>query len=435
MAAQIKVLIADDIAATRESLRKLLSFTEDIVIVAEASDGLEAIVRARDTHPDIILMDINMPGLDGIQATERLSDEMPEISIIMMSVQGDKEYLRRAMNAGAKDYLVKPFLGDELAQAIKDVYSREAKRREAVLITKKVKDTGKVIAIVSTKGGTGKTTISSNLAVAMSQQNGRSICLVDADLQFGDAMLFLNLKPRATVADLVKEDRDKLEPSLIAQYLTPYNDNLQVLAAPVRPEQAETISGGQLSDILKVLKTSFDYVLVDTAPIFDETMLGVLDAADEIIVVASLDLPSVKNVKMGLELMEALRYPQDKIRLVLNRCDSVGGISMQEVAESLRYPFLAAIPSDGRTVVSAVNRGVPFVVSNPDTAVAQSILKLRDLIAPRPGSDEPPDRNPERKEAPVEEKQQKRGFSFFSFGKSDKEKKESHVYDASAMLP
>lgn len=380
MANKITVLIADDIAATRENICKLMEFHPEITVVAQASTAQEAIDKAKELEPDIILMDINMPGIDGIAATEILTTEAPKSSIVIMSVQGEQEYLRRAMVAGAKNYLVKPFTGDELLQAIKQVYSNEQKRRNVLKFEPKSPELGKVITVFSTKGGIGKTTIATNLAVALAARTGANVGVIDADLQFGDMALFLNVMPRATIADLVK-DIDGLDAKLLDSYMVKYNDQVSLLPAPLRPEQAETISGSHLANIIKTMRASYKYVIIDTVPSFNDAMLTVLDAADQVLVVSAMDLPTIKNVKLCLEIMETLGYTDEKIKLILNRANSDSGMDIAEVEESLHHSFTATLPSDGKIVVGSVNRGVPFVVSHPDAAVSQSIFQLVRYIA------------------------------------------------------
>lgn len=380
MGEKIKILIVDDIDDIRENICKLIEFHPEVTVVGQAATAREAIEKAKNTKPDVILMDVNMPGMDGIAATEIIRTDVPESNIIIMSVQGEQEYLRRAMIAGAKNYLVKPFTGDELLQAVTQVYNNEQKRKNVLMNQEMDLKKGKIITVFSTKGGVGKTTISTNLAVALAELSGETVGMLDTDLQFGDVALFLNIMPKATIYDLVR-DIDNLDSALLESYLTDYDNKVKVLAAPIRAEQADTITGSHLTTILKTMVTMFDYVVIDTAPVFNEVMLSVLDAADCILVVSSLDLPAIKNVKLCLEIMESLHYPVEKINVILNRDNSEGGIQTGEVEESLHHGLMGSLPSDGKVVLGAVNKGIPFVVSDPETVVSQSIVKLAKIIA------------------------------------------------------
>lgn len=375
MSEKIKVLIVDDIEATRINISNLLAFHREVCLLGQADTAPKAIQMAKSMQPDIILMDINMPGMDGIEATEILSTEVPGAGIIIISVQGEPEYIRRAMVAGAKNYLPKPFGADELLQAIKQVYEHNQKRKKTGESGTETERQGKIISVFSTKGGVGKTTIASNLAVTLAMSTGAKVALVDADLQFGDVALFLNILPQVTIADLV-QDVEHLDEKLLNSYMTNYGHGVNVLPAPFRPEQAEIITGKHITAILQAMRANFDYIVVDTAPAFTETMLAVLDASDKILVVSVTDLPTIKNIKICLEIMENLEYSKDKIKLILNRAHSESGLDINEVEESLRYKFSATLPSDGKTVVASVNRGIPFVISNPETQVAKSVYRL-----------------------------------------------------------
>jgi pilus assembly protein CpaE len=186
--------------------------------------------------------------------------------------------------------------------------------------------------------------------------------------------------PRVTIADLVL-DIDHLDSKLLESYLTTFIDNVRLLAAPFRPEQAETVTAAHLAAILKTMRTNFKYTIVDTTPAFTDTMLTVLDQSDTVLVISAMDLPTIKNVKLCMEIMGSLGYPPDKIKMVLNRASADSGMDIREAEESLNYNFTATLPTDGKTVVGAVNRGVPFVVSHPDTPVSQNIFNLAKTLA------------------------------------------------------
>jgi pilus assembly protein CpaE len=377
-------MIADDNIATRENIKKLLGLESDVEVTCEAATGEEAVRKAFEMLPDVILMDINMPGMDGITATEEISAELPQCMILVVSVQGEQEYLRKAMSAGAKEFLVKPFEGNELLGCIRHIYAREQKRRKKFestvqATTPQNSKLGKVVTIFSTKGGIGKTTIATNLGAALGFDPANKVCILDVDLQFGDVGLFLNIVPKVTIADLVK-DFGNLDSSMLEKYLSKYSDNVKVLAAPARPEQADDVTAAHLVAIIKQLQYTYDYIIIDTAPLFNDITFNILEMSNTILVATSQDLPTLKNVKLCLEIFESLQYPAEKIKVILNRADSIGGMTIQDSESLLRRKFLSSMPSDGRTVVTAVNQGVPFIISKPDVPVAQTILRLTNYI-------------------------------------------------------
>jgi len=194
----IRVLIVDDINETRTNIKRMLSFDGNIKVVGEGADGQEEVQKALNLKPHIVLMDVNMPRMDGIAATERISLELPGCSVIMVSVQGEQEYLRRAMLAGARDFLVKPFNSDELLNTIHSVYELESKRTNRVEEKATPKRKPQVITVFGSKGGVGKTTLAVNLAVLLAKTK-KKVALVDLDLQFGDAKVFLNLCPKRSI--------------------------------------------------------------------------------------------------------------------------------------------------------------------------------------------------------------------------------------------
>ena len=381
MSARLRLLIADDSTPTRDSLRRLLEFEPDIEVIGEAADGEEAITQARLLHPDVILMDINMSPVDGITATEVISTEIPRSVIVMMSVQGEQEYLRQAMAAGARDYLTKPFSGDELVHTLQNAYTRESKRWQQVgaRLSPPQDLKGEVITIFSAKGGVGKTTIATNLAALLSEEMGKSVIIVDLDLQFGDVPILLDFVPRRTIVDLT--GLDEWGQDEVQHCLYQYSPNLRVMAPPTRPEEAELVSGSHVKQLIGNLKGLADYVIIDTAQSFDEPILAALDESDSIAIIATLDIPTIKNVRLCLEVMQdVLDYPVDKTRLVVNRAAEDIGIKASVLEEKLGIGISAKIPSDGRLAVQAANTGIPFVLSNPRSEITQGIRQLATKV-------------------------------------------------------
>jgi pilus assembly protein CpaE len=388
----IKVLIVDDIPETRDHLTKLLSFEQEIDVAGTAGSGEEAIQQSMDLRPDVIVMDINMPGMDGVAAAEVISQRLPTTPIIMMSVHGEAESLRRAMLAGAREFLVKPFSGDEFATSIKAVHERELVRRaqlQATLPAVPATATGAVdddvenhmvIAVFSPKGGAGRTTIATNLALAIRKETESRVCLVDANLQFGDVGVLLNLNPKnRSIIDAVEGGEPDAD--IINSVVVDHSTGIRVLLAPPSPEGADLVTPQYLRKIVDHLRLTHDFVVIDLPASLTDHSLAVMDAADTIVVLSALEITTIKNVRLFLEVADQLEYDRGKIRLVINRADSSQGIRIGDVEASIRRSIDGSIVSDGRLSVLAVNRGVPFVISHPEGALSRDIFKLARTLA------------------------------------------------------
>ncbi|TYQ12970.1 UNVERIFIED_CONTAM: pilus assembly protein CpaE [Acetivibrio alkalicellulosi] len=378
---KIKVVIVDDTEETRNNVKTLLSFEKRIEIIGEAENGEEAIFIVKESRPDVVLMDINMPVMDGISATEEITMSVPETAVIMMSVQGETEYLRKAMSAGARDFLNKPFSSDDLINTILKAYDMESQRKQhskVATVQENVKS--KVISVFSTKGGVGKTTIASNVAVSLARTTKKRVALVDLDLQFGDVAIMLNASVKNTISDIIKEI-NVLDVDVMEDYLVTHFSGVRVLPAPVKPEYAEYITSSHVERIINTLKENYHYVIVDSSANFHETVLAALDMSDKILFVSTLDLPTIKNVKSGLDVMETLRYSKEKVRIVLNKASEQFGIKYKDFENTLKHKIWAYIPEDSQTVITSANKGFPFVMTRTETKVAKAILNITNQLA------------------------------------------------------
>jgi pilus assembly protein CpaE len=402
MADRIRVLIVDDISETRDHLAKLLGFEPDIEVVGTASSGAEAIELAARILPDVVLMDINMPDMDGITATERLSAQVPDAAVVMMSVQGEADYLRRSMLAGAREFLVKPFSSDELTASIRQVNARERQKADRIAATPAVRakdpaEQGQVVAVFSPKGGVGRTTIAVNLAVAAASELGKKVTLVDASFQFGDVAVLLNLNPKdKSMAELVPQLEQGSDPDSVEAFTLTHSSGMHVLLAPPSPEMAELITPAGVKHVIEILRQHSELVVVDCAAWFSDTLLGILDLADVVLTVLTLEITSIKNTRLFLEVAEQLGYAH-KIRLVLNRADTTLGIRVADVEHSIGRKVDHTIVSDGRVVVYALNRGVPFVLSNRESQVSQDVLRLAtSIVGSRESREEEERKSPQK---------------------------------------
>lgn len=242
---------------------------------------------------------------------------------------------------------------------------------------------GKVISIFSTKGGAGKSVLATSLAVALSQRGAGPVCLVDADLQFGDVAVMLKLTPRHTIVDAVAA-LDRLDPNYLDQLLMTHEPSgLRVLPAPLEPAFADQIGAAEMVQIVEMLRTFCPVVVVDTPAYFNDVVLGLVEISDEILLMAGMDIPNIKNVKIGLQTLRLLGTPLEKVRLVLNRANSKVKLDVGEVERTLQLTADSLIPSD-IVVPQAVNKGVPVVMHAPRSGVTKAINALADLVAPQP---------------------------------------------------
>lgn len=371
MTDKIRVLIVDDLPETRENVRKLLQFESDVEVIAQAGNGEQAVELAKEHSPDIILMDINMPGLDGIAASQAIVQNVPTAQIIIMSVQSEADYLRRSMLAGARDFLMKPFSGDELISAIRRVYqmrpthvpaaptSRARGAQAAMPTEKEPLQQGRVISVYSPKGGSGCTTIAVNLAVALAEE-GLNILLVDGSLQFGDVAVMLNIRPTTTIVDLM-DRMDDLEQDLVSSVTVRHRSGLNVLMAPPRPEMADLVTEANVKRLLEHLRDHYDFVIIDTSSSLNDVALAMLDMSDRIFLVTQQSLPALKNASRFFDLAETLDYSREKVLLLVNRSSERLGISVKDIANTLKRPVIATLPIDDEAVNRAIDEGKPLI--------------------------------------------------------------------------
>jgi len=370
MSDNIRVLIVDDLPETRENVRKLLQFESDIEVIGQAGTGEQAVEMAQEYRPDIILMDINMPGIDGIGASQKISELVPMSQIIIMSVQSDSDYLRRAMLAGARDFLTKPFGGDELVAAVRRVNAKKPIIHQAPIHTqssgagsaaaKAVKSEGFVISVFSPKGGSGCTTLAINVAVLLAQKEYRTL-LIDGSLQFGDVSVMINMKPVTSIVDLSNRGNE-IDADLVSSVVQIHKSGLHVLMAPPRPEMADVVTDVTIKAMLANLRPLYDFIVIDTTSSLNDIALTLLDESDRILLVTQQTLPSLKNVSRFFDLAQSLEYQTKKVWLVVNRATKKQGISIKDISDTLKRPIFMAIPEDILTVDTAIDQGVPVVL-------------------------------------------------------------------------
>lgn len=342
--------------------------------------GIEA---AQQHQPDVLLIDRPLDQAE--EALQTMFSVAPHTLCIALLDQQDMAAVRRLVAAGARDILVKPIHHRELMASMRQVVQLEHVRRQraglpALLAQPQRATAGKVVVVMGPKGGVGTTTVAANLAVALRQVTGREVALADFSLQFGDVAVLLNLWSKHTLHD-VAIHHTAIDDSLLDRVLVPHASGVKVLLAPSEPELTADLSSGQVTAIVKALRSRFAYVVIDCWSFLDEISETLMNAADQVLLVTTPEVPALKNTKQSLEYFARQGVPRERIALVLNRFPSVKGVTMQDIQQHLRHPVQANLPSDGPAVTYAVNKGVPVMESHPQSWVAQSFLKLAAWIA------------------------------------------------------
>lgn len=317
---------------------------------------------------------------EALENVRTLRHQDPALISLIVADTVTAGLLRSAMRVGVSDVIEAPLTEEKIEQAIVQFSSDVLKLRTVAPTTAVGRgvEGGRVITVMSAKGGSGKTVVATNLGILLARQPNTSVCLVDADLQFGDVCLVLQLEPKFTVVNAAAE-LHRLDEQLLASILTEHPSGLKVLAAPLEPAFADDITTAGLLQIIDLLKRMFDYVVVDTASLLDELLLSLLEKSDQVLEVVDMDLPSVKNAKLALETLRLLKFPTSKINLVLNRSNARARLDDREIEGALKAQIQARIPSDG-IVAASVNEGRPVVESEPRSKVAKGFEEVAQLV-------------------------------------------------------
>ena len=318
---------------------------------------------------------------EGVNAAEKLIADRPEVGAILIAPELSTELFRQALRAGIRDVLPAPVDTAQLSEAVRRVVETLSSSRVPAPtgFVEPAGELGHVITVFSTKGGAGKSVIAANLAVVLARRSERPVVLVDADLQFGDIAVMLKLAPQHTIVDAVGSI-DRLDASLLQNLLVKHEPSgVFVLPAPLEPAFADQIGADEMVRIVEMLRTFSDFIVVDTPAYFNDVVLGLIEVSNDVLLVAGMDIPNIKNVKIGLQTLRLLNTPMSKLRLVLNRANSKVKLDVGEVERTLQVKADCLIPSDV-VVPQSVNKGAPVVLDAPKSGVARSIEQLADLF-------------------------------------------------------
>ena len=431
----IRVLIADESRQVTDNITRRLALEDDLEVCGSAGDGESAVQEALWLRPDIAIVDSGLPGMDGGQTTQMLSQALPGTGVIMMSMEAENDAYRLAMLAGAREFLQKPFKGDDLVAAVRRVHAFGQRRAvnsapagaatatapAPVVVTaepgeppapaspaERVTRRGDVTAVISGKGGVGKTVIAINLASALAEKHPDSVVLVDLSLQFGDIGAALNLPTDHTITDLLA-DNGTADPDMVRQILAPTPRGFSVLLAPTTPELADYVSAAHLTSLIETLRAGFRHVIVDTPSYLNEVSIHTLELADHLVMVTDLSVTGVKNARLTRGVLEALEIDPAKVLVVANHREGAGELDRHGAETFLGARISAEIPFAAEVVATSINKAIPFVVASPSSPPSVALRAIVEVIDPLSRNGSGPGEDPE---ASAKKKRPRRKLSF-----------------------
>jgi pilus assembly protein CpaE len=351
--------------------------------VLPADTAAEGLRLWGSAHPDLIVVESDLPDQDGYDVVGRIREGESTSShtpVVLLGSGSDVDSKVRGLRAGADDYLSTPIHPQELSARVRGLLARFA--RTPAPVAPRAKQTfGRVLAFYGAKGGVGTTTLAINTAIALHREQKRSVALVDANLQFGDHRVFLDLSTKLhSIVDVVTASG--IDSDIVRGMMVRHESGIEMLLAPPMPESAELVSKDHhhVLRIVEILRTLYDYVVVDLDQQLDDHTLDVIGTADRLIVVLTADLSCIKNVRLVLATMSQLGVPNERLMLVLNRSNAFTGISTKSVENVLKRQIEQQIGNDYRAAISSLNSGTPFMLNRSDSAIARGVVELAKLL-------------------------------------------------------
>ena len=354
-----------------KDIRRALTAEERVKLLAGGNDAeqlYEEIVRLK---PGAAIIALGPNADTAVRFIEKLNAECPETALISAAQDASPDLILRSLRAGAREFLRIPISAEELRTVLSRISELATKQH-----VEAPKKKGRMVAVFSSKGGCGTSFIATNLAAATASKT----VLVDLNLQAGDLPLFLGLEAKYSIADMV-EKRQRLDETLINSLVTPHSTNLSLLAAPREADSADEIEPQHIYEVLLKLREHYDYVVLDPQHTFDSITLAALDQSDEIVLVLTLDIPSIRSTQRALEIFDRLGYPRKKVRIVVNRWSKQIDLDLRQVEKFLGEPVVGFVPSDYQTAVGSINLGTPLVQAEPTSKIALEIRRIAQQMS------------------------------------------------------
>jgi pilus assembly protein CpaE len=365
--------------------RDALAAHTGIELAGTASEPGKAATRLAATGPHVVVHALDDPDLIGVDDIEQIR-AASNAPIVLLTTRSSPALLEEALRHEIADVVLLPQMVDNLVFSIRKAATLAASTRTSR--DSRPPDRCTVITLFSPKGGTGKTTLAANLGAASASIRNQRTLVIDLDLQFGDLAISVGAEPKNTILDLVMA-HGELDADKLRGFVTHHESGMDILPAPLRPEDAELVTDDRLASVIAAARNTYDVIIIDTPPNFNSTVLTALDRTDHLLLVASLDIPAIKSVKVCLQTLDMLRYPADRCHVVLNRSDAKVGLRRQDVEQVLGRTVAFSIPSS-KSVPTSLNFGVPFVVREPKADVSKALVRAcAELVPEAPAAHAP----------------------------------------------
>ena len=373
-----KVIIVDQDPSSRAETQRMLALS-GFAVMGAAGYGMEAITLAKETDPQVVIAALEEPIARSLQTIESVADVLPTVPIIAYSTISDPSTIRKAMQIGIKDYLVMPLKEEDLSRSIFTVLAQDERRQQRLTGEVEAQGFGTVLTIFGAKGGIGKTTIATNVAAALVQKTGQSVVLVDLDTRFGDVAILMDVPADRSIADLAMPD-EQIDREAVQSCLFNHSSGVTILPAPIRPTDWQSIHPGHIEKTVAVLAATHDYVVLDTPGTFNDIVSRALEMSTIVLLIATMDLASLKDTILALEMLRSWSFPAEKVKVVVNHTNDSHSDARVDIRRILGKDVFWSIPYD-RNISQASQLGMPIVVAKPKSKASESFTELAYAVA------------------------------------------------------
>ena len=377
-----EITIVDPDLSARADLTRMLAVGQ-LTVVGDADLGIDAVTVAKEHPPDVLLVNMEEPVARAFQTIEMLVAAVPQVAIIVYSSQSDAGSVRRAMVAGARDYLIKPLKPEDVARAVYGILEQEERKRlhvggdSAQPVAR-----GTVVTVFGAKGGIGKTTIATNLATGLVRATDANVVLVDMDTRFGDVAIMMDISVENSIADLGQRI-EELDRESIKDELVRHHSGVSILPAPLHPTEWRRLTPAHIEKIVDILAQGHDYIVIDTPGTFNEIIASTLELANIILLVTSMDIASIKDTALALEMLRGANVSEDKVKLTINHSTSSNTLREEDVERVLEYPVTWRIPHDYQ-VANSNQLGIPIIIAKPYARASRAINDIVHALSGAP---------------------------------------------------